>query len=107
MAGLTVNPYVRGTDLHDHVRKLTDAVRQVIEGKNNATGTFTLTPSATTTVVKAPSCTPDSEVFITPQTADAANDMATTSIIAGNGQFTVTHANNARSDRTFGFVVLG
>jgi hypothetical protein len=33
--------------------------------------------------------------------------MATTSYVAAKGQFTVTHANNARVDRTFGFAVIG
>lgn len=101
MAGLTLNP--GETDL----RKIADVVRQLTEGKNNAIGTFTLTASATTTTVAAPSCTPNSVVLLMPQTQDAANDMATTSIAPGNAQFVVTHANNARVDRTFSYVVLG
>jgi hypothetical protein len=33
--------------------------------------------------------------------------MATTSVVAGTGQFVLTHANNARTDRTFGWEVRG
>lgn len=101
MAGLTLQPGEKD------LRKIVDVVRQLTEGKNNATGTFTLTASATTTTVKATSCTSTSVVLLSPETQHAANDMATTSIAPGNGQFVVTHANNSRSDRTFGYVVLG
>ena len=101
MAGLTLNPGEKD------LRKIVDVVRQLTEGKNNATGTFTLTANATTTTVQAPSCSPTSVIVLSAQTQDAANDMATTSIVAGTAQFVVTHANNARVDRTFGYVVLG
>lgn len=101
MAGLTVNPGEKNP------RLVADTVRQVTEGKNNAVGTVTLNANATTTTVTAPSCAPTSVVLLMPQTQDAANDMATTSIVASSGQFTITHANNARVDRTFGWVVLG
>lgn len=84
-----------------------NAIRELQQGRNNASGTFTLTPNATTTVVTAINCSPTSVVLWSPQTQDAANDMATTSYVAAKGQFTLTHANNARVDRTFGFVVLG
>jgi len=69
-------------------------------------GTFTLSPNVTTTTVVAP-CTPSSVVLISPETQDAANDMATTSIVPGTGQFVVTHANNSRNDRTFAYQVVG
>lgn len=88
-------------------RRLADVVRQLVEGKSNAIGTFTITPSATTTVVPAPTCSPGSIVMLSPQTADAANDATTTWTVAGTGSFTVHHANNARVDRTFGFEVRG
>lgn len=86
---------------------INQAIRELQQGRNNATGSFTLTPSATSTIVQAPTCSPTSFVYISPQTSDAANDMATTWTVAGSGQFVVHHANNARVDRTFGFVVLG
>lgn len=69
-------------------------------------GQFTLNPNTTQTVVVAP-CTTNTAVFISPMTPDAANDMATTSVVAGNGEFTVTHANNPRIDRTFAYEVVG
>lgn len=101
MAGLTLNPGEKD------LRKVVDVVRQLTEGKNNATGTFTLTPSATTTVVQNPSCSATSFVFLSPLTPDAAAAVPTTSIVAGNAQFVVTHALNTQVDRTFGYAVLG
>jgi hypothetical protein len=86
---------------------LANAIRQLQQGRSNATGSFTITPNATTTTVTAPCATSSSYIALFPQTADAANDMATTYAIAANGQFTVHHAANARSDRTFGFEVRG
>lgn len=84
-----------------------NAIRQLQQGRSNATGTLTLTAGATSTTVKAPCCAPTSTVLLSPQTQDAANDMATTNAVAGNGQFVVTHANNARVDRTFQYAVIG
>lgn len=101
MAGLTLQPGEKD------LRKIVDVIRQLTEGKNNATGTFTLTASATTTTVDAPSCTVDSVVLPFATTAHAANDFGLMWITAGNAQFTVNHANNSRNDRTFAFVVMG
>lgn len=98
------------SDLSPSTTKTADivsAIRQTVQGRNNATGTFTITPNATSTVVQAPNCANTSFVFLSPQTFNAANDMATTWTIAANGQFTVNHASNPRVDRTFGFVCLG
>jgi hypothetical protein len=71
------------------------------------TGTVTLTAGATATTVTAAGCTASSFVHLAPQTQHAANDGATTSWVAGSGQFVITHANNARTDRTFSYIVLG
>lgn len=79
-------------------------------GRSNAIGSVTLTASTTTTSVTAVNCGPDSMVILFPQTPHAANDMATTNVAASDvtqGAFTITHANNARTDRTFWFVCLG
>ena len=88
-------------------RRQSDVIRQLVEGKSNAIGTFTITPSATTTVVPAPTCSPGSVIMLSPKTFNAANDAATTWTVAGTGSFTVNHANNTRTDRTFGFEVRG
>jgi hypothetical protein len=77
-------------------------------GRSTVTGTFTLNAGTTSTTVSVTGATASS-VFLgapTPTTANAANDMATTSYAMGSGQFVVTHANNARVDRTFSYAIL-
>lgn len=106
MAGLTLQPGEKDP------RKVADVVRQLTEGRSNATGTFTLAVSpATTTAVANPNCAPGSIIqFGMPQTANAAAAFATTFIAPANvtqGQFIVTHAASAQVDRTFGYEVRG
>lgn len=86
--------------------RLTNAIRQLAEGRSNAIGTVTLAPGATSTVVKATNCAPTSIVLLTAQTANAA---AATGVyvVAGKGQFTVHHDSSAATDRTFGFETRG
>jgi hypothetical protein len=75
-------------------------------GTISGKGTFTLAASSTSTTVVAVSCSTSSQVYWSPQTPDAANDMATTSYVPAVGHFTLLHANNTRVDRTFGFIIV-
>lgn len=88
-------------------RRIADVVRQLSEGKSNAIVTATLTANATTTTVKAPTCSTTSGIYPSAQTPHAANDIPLMSFAAALGQFVITHANNARVDRTFIFMVVG
>lgn len=90
-------------------REVLTALRELTEGRNNATGTVTLTPSATSTTVSKTTINANGAVFLFPTTAHAAAEVATTYavITAGGGSFVVTHANNGLADRTFYYVALG
>ena len=101
MAGLNLNPGEKD------IFKIVQTIRQLMEGKTNSIVTATLNANATTTTVTAPTCSTTSAIIPSPQTPDAGNDMATMSFAPDMGQFVITHANNARVDRTFIFVVLG
>lgn len=104
MSGLTLSPSER--DLF----KIVMAVRQLMEGRSNAVGDVTLTANAGTTTVSAPNCGPGSKVVLFPQTANAAAAVPTTYITLANitaGQFVITHANNAQTDKSFSWVALG
>jgi hypothetical protein len=47
-------------------------------------------------------------ILLSPTTANAAAALATTYVSAvTQGSFTLTHANNAQTDKTFGYVALG
>lgn len=88
--------------------KFAIAIQQLYSGRSNATGSVTLAAGATSTVVPAINCAPQSAVFLFPKTANAAAAMATTFIpAAGKQTFTITHANNAQTDRSFFWVAFG
>lgn len=87
-------------------------IQQLIQGRSNAVGTFTLTDdgSATTTTVTAPTCGPNSRVSFSAVTAHAASAVSSTYIKesdVSSGQFVVTHAATTNSDVTFAWVCLG
>src|SRR5688572_12964058 len=77
------------------------AINSLIEGKRNSSGTFTLTASATSTIVTNERCSTNSKVLFSPRTSNAAGAVATTYVTVANGSFTVTHANTGTTDRTF------
>jgi hypothetical protein len=88
--------------------KFAIAIQQLYAGRSNAAGSVTLAAGAASTVVAAPLCAPQSSVFLFPKTANAAAALATTFVPAGGNQsFTISHANNAQTDRSFFFVCLG
>lgn len=89
-------------------RRLVDAVFQLVEGRHNAASRVTLTPNAALTVVSHPNCSLDCEPMLSPRTANAAAALATTYISSvDQGSFTIAHANNAQTDREFGYTVTG
>lgn len=91
-------------------QRLVDAIIQLVQGRMNAVGEFTLTPGAALTVVTFENCSTDSRIFIMPQTANAAAALGTTYIPEADiaqGGFTVRHANAATVDRTFSFLCIG
>lgn len=84
------------------------AIQQLYSGRSNAAGTVTLAAGATATVVTPFNCAPACAVFLFQKTANAAAALATTFISAvGKQTFTITHANNAQTDRTFFYVCIG
>ena len=90
--------------------KLTLAINELASGRSNSTGTFTLAAGAATTVVTAPTCAAGSVPILVPATANAASEIGNGAIYVsavGRSSFTVVHANNAQTDRTYLFVCLG
>jgi uncharacterized membrane protein len=105
MAGIELQPSERD------VFRIVQAIISLLR-KWNASGQVTLRPNQTTTVVTTLVSTGvvnvaiGDEVMLSPRTANAAAAVATTYISAvGQGTFTVTHANNAQADKTFGWGV--
>lgn len=84
------------------------AINQLIAGRSNAVGTVTLAAGTTTTTVAWRNGNGAAVPLLVPKTANAAAALATTycATVTGAG-FVLTHVNNAQTDRTFGFVLLG
>ena len=93
-------------------RKINQAINQLIRGRGNNTDSVTLTASvASTTVTPVKGLmNENAKIFFTPKTANAAAEQAAgTMYVSGitRADFTITHANNAQSDRTFDYVIIG
>lgn len=90
--------------------RINQAIRDLFQGRSNAVGTVTLTASVASTDVTALNCGVESKVILMPTTANAAAEFGNGTIYVSavaSGQFTITHANNSQTDRTFFWVALG
>lgn len=97
-----------------NIWRIVQAIIQLVQGRSNAVGEITLRAGHTTTVATrlthpaVINVSKDSEVFLTPRTANAAAVVASTYISATiQGGFTVTHPSSANTDMTFGFESRG
>ena len=93
-----------------NVLRIVMAIRSLYEGRSNACGSVTLTAGAGSTVVTAINCGPESCVFLMPTTANAAADFGSGSLYVsskGAGTFTITHPNDADTDKTLDWIALG
>ena len=97
-------------DVKAHLRLVVNGLKELADGRVNSVSSVTLTASSATTVVTDPRVGPNSSIFFEPQTANAATEQAAGGMYVsskGDQTFTVTHANNAQTDRRFGYAVLG
>jgi len=94
----------------DHTkREVADVVNGVLGGKLNATGSVTLTNSATSTAVTDYRVGPESVILFMPTTADAASEWSAGGMYVSTRAkfaFTITHANDTTT-RSFDYVVIG
>jgi hypothetical protein len=91
-------------------RKINTAINQLAQGRSNAVGRVTLLANAGATTVAAENCGQSSVVLLSALTAHAAAELGNGTIFVSAvtaGAFTLAHANNAQSDRVFGYVCLG
>lgn len=86
-------------------RTFTNWMYQFNQGKMISTGTVTLTAGSATTTVTDPKAGVTSYVGLMPRTSNAA--LSIPSIGKGAGSFTLTHANNAQTDRTYTYCLMG
>lgn len=84
----------------------------ISSAKFNTTGSVTLTANAATTTTTIPvnMIGASSIVLLQATTANAAAAVATTyisTVSAANSNFIITHANNAQTDKTFYYFIVG
>mgnify|MGYP000903335130 FL=1 len=88
--------------------RIMQAIRDLFAGRSNAANQFTLTANTTTTTVTAPNVSVDTHYTFGARTANAAAALANMYVSTkAQGSFTLTHANNSQTDRTFDYHALG
>jgi hypothetical protein len=90
--------------------KFVDSINNIIKGRSENYGQVTLRANQATTTVTNENISESSEILLSPKTANAAAALATTYIPEAtilNGSFVIQHANNAQTDKTFGYVWVG
>lgn len=100
------------TNVRKFSRSLAQVVNRALTGKINAIGEVTLAANAASTVLIDARLTRGSLLLLDPVTANAATGLfaGTTYILDAdrrNGEHTITHANNAQTDRTFKYLIIG
>jgi hypothetical protein len=101
---------LRWTDFGDYVRKVATTVNGVLDGRVNNVGSVTLADGETTTVVTDLRAGIDSVITLTPTTANASAEFSNGTIyISARGKqtFTLTHADNGQTDRTYLYAIIG
>lgn len=91
-----------------HRRQIAVVVNNLLSGKMNNTGDLTITANAATTTLTNPRIGANSTILLMPTTANAAAALGGIYFTAfDKGSCTVNHANNAQTDRTFKYAVIG
>ena len=89
---------------------LLNKLDELLKGKVNTVGEVTLTASQATTVITDELVSPNSHISLEPTTSNAAAEKAAGTMWVstyGEGTYTITHANNAQTDRTFRVAITG
>jgi len=100
----------RLSPLANDAREVATIVNNILDGKINATGTVTLTASAASTAVTEDRAGATSVILFMPTTANAAAEQAAGGMYVssrGKQTFTIAHANNAQTDRTYDYIDIG
>lgn len=99
-------------DETEHRRKLAATANLALAGKLNAVNELTLTAGAATTVLTDARLSANSFIGLMPKTANAAAELGNGTLYIADatrntGSATITHANNAQTDRTFQVLIIG
>lgn len=101
---------------NDWCFRISRVVNEIMRGRTNNVGTIILTANAASTVITLPKgiLSKDSAIIFDPITANAATELygATMYVTTANRNvtnrtITITHANNAQTDRNFIYIIVG
>tara|TARA_R100000789_G_scaffold48393_1_gene48896 strand:+ start:485 stop:811 length:327 start_codon:yes stop_codon:yes gene_type:complete len=92
----------------EHRRQIALVVNNSLDGKLNSTGTITLTASSATTALSDRRLGKTSVISFMPTTSNASAGMTSLYVSSQDKQTaTLTHANNAQTDRTYSYIIIG
>lgn len=105
-------PSLTPSQMSAYMRRIWDAMQPLRKGKTENVTELTLTANAATTVLNYKGLSPQSVIVFDPKTANAAAELAAGTMYVltanrANDQWTITHANNAQTDRDFQIAVIG
>lgn len=100
------------TDFKLWMREAARGVNDLMKGRANNSGTFTLTANVGTSTMTDDRLGSTTAVVLIPATANAAAEIGNGTMYISeaarvNGSVVITHANNAQTDRTFRFLLMG
>lgn len=99
---------LRGLSADQQLQRFAESINGLIDGKLDVTGKLTLAAGAGTTAVLDNKFESNMVPVLIPTTANAAAALTSTYLSARDkGSFTLTHANNAQTDRAFLYVRFG
>ncbi len=106
------NPPTQLEDEEQHRRLLAEGVARINSGKTSNVLAVTLAANEATTVITDVRITAGSYLGFMPETANAAAELGNGTLYVAdgsrvNGSATISHANNAQTDRTYRVVVIG
>ena len=101
-----------GTDWREWLLKVSRRVNGLTRGQANTGGLFTLTANVASTTMTDDRISVDATVVLVPTTANAAAELGNGTLYMSetgrmNGALTISHSNNAQTDRTYRIVIIG
>lgn len=99
-------------NMNEWVKDTADIITAMQRGRSNASGTLTLTANAASTTLTDARIAADSAVILIPATANAAAEIGAGTLYVSetgrvNGSVVISHANNAQTDRTYRYAIIG
>lgn len=114
--GYELAPDDLNSNLPEWCRRISQTLNGAMSGRTNNTDQVTLTANASSTTVNLARgrLAENSLILFDPLTANAATELAAGTMYilnsnrsVTNATFTITHANNAQTDRSFRYAIVG